>query len=207
MKCGSRRHIWHNRWFVLSGEKLLYCRSHMDTKPHRQIPLSQILDALEYDLPTHRNAPSVNNPPVLSPHTATSVSDEPDGSQGRHTFKVVTTKRTLLLCAPSEMEEIKWLSAVRALIARRSGAGVLPGDSAAPTSGPRGTSAPTSGAGNAGEMGVHGGGSGISGSVPSTGTSIGGRRKDSIARRLSLSGGGGFSSSATPQDAVSERQS
>lgn len=29
MKCGSRRHNWHKRWFVLSGEKLIYCRSHM----------------------------------------------------------------------------------------------------------------------------------------------------------------------------------
>ena len=29
MKCGSRRHIWHNRWFVLSGDKLVYSRSHM----------------------------------------------------------------------------------------------------------------------------------------------------------------------------------
>lgn len=29
MKCGSRRHIWHNRWFVLTGDKLVYTRSHM----------------------------------------------------------------------------------------------------------------------------------------------------------------------------------
>lgn len=29
MKCGSRRHNWHKRWFILSGEKLLYYRSHM----------------------------------------------------------------------------------------------------------------------------------------------------------------------------------
>lgn len=29
MKCGSRRHNWHKRWFVLSGEKLIYSRSHM----------------------------------------------------------------------------------------------------------------------------------------------------------------------------------
>lgn len=55
----------------------------------------------------------------------------PDGddSHGSHTFKIVTTKRTLLLCAPSEEDEIKWLGAVRALIARRTGSGVLPGAS------------------------------------------------------------------------------
>lgn len=29
MKCGSRRHTWHNRWFVLNADKLYYCRSHM----------------------------------------------------------------------------------------------------------------------------------------------------------------------------------
>ena len=29
MKCGSRRHNWHKRWFTLSGEKLVYSRSHM----------------------------------------------------------------------------------------------------------------------------------------------------------------------------------
>lgn len=29
MKCGSRRHTWHNRWFVLTGDKLVYSRSHM----------------------------------------------------------------------------------------------------------------------------------------------------------------------------------
>lgn len=34
-------------------------------------------------------------------------------------FKVVTTKRALVLSAPSEEEEIRWVSAVRALLARR----------------------------------------------------------------------------------------
>jgi hypothetical protein len=41
-------------------------------------------------------------------------------SQARNTFKIITTKRPFLLSAPSEEEEIRWLSAVRALIARRS---------------------------------------------------------------------------------------
>jgi len=40
-------------------------------------------------------------------------------SQARNTFKIITTKRPFLLSAPSEEEEIRWLSAVRALIARR----------------------------------------------------------------------------------------
>ena len=29
MKCGSRRHTWHNRWFVLQADTLYYTRSHM----------------------------------------------------------------------------------------------------------------------------------------------------------------------------------
>lgn len=52
---------------------------------------------------------------------------EGSGDGTTHTFKIVTTKRNLLLCAPSEDDEIKWLGAIRALIARRSGTGVVPG--------------------------------------------------------------------------------
>ena len=29
MKCGSKRRSWRKRWFVLTGEKLVYSRSHM----------------------------------------------------------------------------------------------------------------------------------------------------------------------------------
>lgn len=29
MKCGSKRHNWRKRWFVLNGEKLVYSGSHM----------------------------------------------------------------------------------------------------------------------------------------------------------------------------------
>ncbi|KAI8980069.1 hypothetical protein BD414DRAFT_109061 [Trametes punicea] len=203
MKCGSRRHNWHKRWFVLSGEKLFYTRSHMcpafvqDTKPHRQIPLSMILDALEYELPPHRHHPSVTSPSAISPPIASSSSpDDGDGGHGTHTFKVVTTKRTLLLCAPSEEEEIKWLSAIRALIARRSTQGVLPGDATPPA-----MSAPNAGPGVAGASG---------------GTTVTGKRRDSIVRRLSLSGGGPFgvggsasnASAGVQQEATSvERQS
>lgn len=120
MKCGSKRRNWRKRWFVLSGEKLVYYASHMDAKPHRQFQLTEILDALEYNLPAHRQ-PLAPSPPIPA-------SMEPDDSQSDHTFKVITTKRTLLLCAPNEEDEIKWLGAIRALIARRSGSGVVPGE-------------------------------------------------------------------------------
>ncbi|CCM03613.1 uncharacterized protein FIBRA_05751 [Fibroporia radiculosa] len=197
MKCGSRRHNWHKRWFVLSGEKLVYSRSHMDTKPHREIPLSLILDALEYDLPAHRHMPSAAPPPGVSPpHAPHAGGDEGDGAHGRYTFKVVTTKRTLLLCAPSEEEEIKWLSAVRALIARRSGQGVVPGDAAPAGKAMASAGGPSSEVqGSAGGVSPFPGSSGGGGAASSnSSTSVGagagaGRRRDSFARRLSMSGG------------------
>lgn len=183
----------------------VYCTQ--DTKPHREIPLAQILDALDYDLPSHRHVPSVSGPTSVSPPQASSsAGDEGDGTHGRYTFKVVTTKRTLLLCAPSEEEEIKWLSAVRALIARRSGAGVVPGD------------APSKAGASAGVVpssevhGSHGGngGPGNGHTVSVSGAASTGRRRDSFARRLSLSGGTTLSTTvpqAQAQEAVSERQS
>ncbi|KAH7884375.1 hypothetical protein F5I97DRAFT_1929251 [Phlebopus sp. FC_14] len=121
MKCGSKRHNWRKRWFILYSEKLVYSGSHMDTKPHRQFSFSEILDALEFDMQSHKGPP-----PSLSTQVP-SASSERKSVHGPFTFKIVTTKRTLLLCAPSEEEEIKWLSAIRALIARRTGAGVVPG--------------------------------------------------------------------------------
>ena len=111
-----------------------------DTKPHREIPLSQVLDALEFEIPQHqhRHPGALASPPVaVAPHSHGSTSAAPDSGRdgdahGQHTFKIITTKRTLLLCAPGEEEEIRWLSAVRALIARRSGAGPHPNAGTAP---------------------------------------------------------------------------
>jgi pleckstrin homology domain-containing family A member 1/2 len=98
-----------------------FCGLFQDTKPHREFSFSQILDALEYELP--HKGPSSTHP--MYPHHQQSSASTDDGDDGHspHTFKIVTTKRTLLLCSPSEEEEIKWLGAVRALIARRSGTG------------------------------------------------------------------------------------
>jgi len=127
MKCGSKRHNWRKRWFVLYGEKLVYSGSHMDTKPHRQFSVSEILDALEFDMQSHRHGGGVP-PPVMGTQGTVGSLENRKSADEPYTFKIVTTKRTLLLCAPSEEEEIKWLSAVRALIARRTGAGVVPGD-------------------------------------------------------------------------------
>jgi hypothetical protein len=106
--------------------------SFQDTKPHRTFPFSEILDALEYDLPTNRYNPTLASAASSPPHPSTA--DDADDAHRTHSFKIVTTKRTLLLCAPSEEEEIRWLGAVRALIARRTDAGVVPGESTSTTS-------------------------------------------------------------------------
>ena len=98
-----------------------------DTKPHREFSVSEILDALEFDMRSHKHGGGIP-PPVISAQGSGGSPDKQKSACGPYTFKIVTTKRTLLLCAPSEEEEIKWLSAVRALIARRTGAGVVPGD-------------------------------------------------------------------------------
>jgi hypothetical protein len=140
----------------------------MDTKPHREFKFSQILDALEYDLPPNRQIPAA--PPLTSSSVPSTMSDERDVSRKSHTFKIVTTKRTLLLCAPSEEEEIKWLSAICALIARRKDLGVVPGESqpgsCVPLPAPHGGTV----------EGASGIGSGISGGIKGKG------------RRLSASG-------------------
>ncbi|KAG9098485.1 hypothetical protein FS749_003714 [Ceratobasidium sp. UAMH 11750] len=106
MKCGTHMKNWHKRYFILTPETLKYGKSHMSMKNMRSVQVTQILDALETTASSKGIAPSVS-PPASS-----------GGKE--HIFKIITPKRSFMLCAPSEEEEIKWLSAVRALIARRS---------------------------------------------------------------------------------------
>lgn len=206
MKQSNRRKHWRKRWFILTSGHLSYTRSHMDARSHRQIPISSILDAIEY------TSKKVANPAPLSPSLAGNVSggggnsmsynfspqlgsgidDRKENSnvqsevsnakegapvssddvqtpsterrnptsavQGQTTerrsnstvaqsptverrntlgtpgnpstgqpgstpkkkkencFKIITPKRTYLVCAPTEEDEIKWLSALQALI-------------------------------------------------------------------------------------------
>nr|CDI51098.1 related to tandem ph domain-containing protein-2 (tapp2) [Melanopsichium pennsylvanicum 4] len=175
MKQSGRRKVWRKRWFVLTPSRLLYSRSHMDSKAHRQIPISSMLDAIEYEpkkassgMPTSPGigSPSTNpfglesqnnfggggdhnNTIPFSPTAATSTSGPPEkperrssmvaaaagvasnmtagmvgGSKKRkeNCFQIITPKRTFILCAPGEDEEIKWISALKTLITRqRSG--------------------------------------------------------------------------------------
>lgn len=233
MKCGSKRRNWRKRWFVLTAEKLFYSRSHMDTKPHRVFSFSDILDAMDYDLPTHRShhhghghattglasSLSTSSPPshlssggggegVLGtsvgttsslasgpmPSTAGAASDlGAEAQQGRNfTFKIVMTKRNLLLCAPSEEDEIKWLGAVRALIARRTAGGPV---------GLQAQQQQVPGSSMAGQPG----GESAAGATVSSGAGGGGIK--SKVRRLSagagvLGGGGGKSSTTSATTAM-----
>jgi len=90
-----------------------------DPKPHRSFAFNEILDALEYDLQTHKQ--------TSVPSAFPSQGTDGDDVNGTHTFKIVTTGKTLLLCAPGEDDEIRWLGAIRALIARRTESGQVPG--------------------------------------------------------------------------------
>ena len=100
MKQGKRKN-WRKRWFVLFSGRLTYSRSHMDTKVHRQVPLTRILDAIE--------------------------SDNAEVEGHRHCFKIITPQRTYLLCAPSEEEEVKWLASLAVLIQRKMSIGSVGG--------------------------------------------------------------------------------
>ncbi|GAA5932089.1 uncharacterized protein JCM15063_001117 [Sporobolomyces koalae] len=120
MKQGKRK-SWRKRWFVLMSGMLMYSRSHMDTKMNRQIPLSAILDAIEYEgpsVPTRQRSLPLSTPSEEYPRSLG------DGKKNyEHCFKIITPKRTYLVCAPSEEDEIKWLAALQCLVARKSSQG------------------------------------------------------------------------------------
>lgn len=117
MKQGKRK-TWRKRWFVLTSDKLLYARSHMDNKAHRCINLESVLDAIE--LP-NQNATS----------EATESTQLPSQKKApQNSFKIITPKRTYVVCAPSEEDEIKWISAIRVLLSAHRGS---PSATEAPT--------------------------------------------------------------------------
>ncbi|GAA5884061.1 hypothetical protein JCM16303_001380 [Sporobolomyces ruberrimus] len=120
MKQGKRK-TWRKRWFVLMSGMLMYSRSHMDTKMHRQIPLSAILDAIEYEGPP---APTKQRSLPLAASSEDYPRSFSDGKKNyEHCFKIITPKRTYLVCAPGEEDEIKWLAALQCLVARKSSQG------------------------------------------------------------------------------------
>ena len=158
MKQSGRRKVWRKRWFVLTSSRLLYSRSHMDSKAHRQIPIASMLDAIEYESKktTAPTSPGIGSPATnpfgengdsSTPASASAASPERPERRGsmvaaaagvasnmtagmvgsgkkrkENCFQIITPKRTFILCAPGEDEEIKWISALKTLIGRqRSG--------------------------------------------------------------------------------------
>lgn len=100
--------------------------------------LNQILDAMEYRPSNRHTSPNRSQyEPSVSPNDSSLIQRGPVPNQQsnstfsqipedytasglNYTFKIITPKKTLLLSAPTEEEEVKWISAIRALIARRA---------------------------------------------------------------------------------------
>ncbi|WFC93601.1 hypothetical protein MBRA1_000222 [Malassezia brasiliensis] len=136
MKQSSRRKQWRKRWFVLTVHNIFYAGSHMDSRAHRSIPTSMILDVMECEPPASVN-PSFS---LRSLSSAALPTDTPHGKHAAHAespiqsvfgpskprmdhcFKIVTPMRTYFLCAPTEEDEIKWLSALQTILNRQRSA-------------------------------------------------------------------------------------
>lgn len=103
---------------------------------HRQIPLSSILDAIEFEpveplgsddtdsdsaLDQARSPTSPRKPRHLHRERHAGSKSRREDAAVRHAFQVITPQRTFRLSAPSEEEEIKWVAALRALINRERG--------------------------------------------------------------------------------------
>ncbi|EFP87910.1 uncharacterized protein PGTG_14625 [Puccinia graminis f. sp. tritici CRL 75-36-700-3] len=120
MKQGKRKN-WRKRYFMLTSQKLIYSRTHMDVggRHTRQIPIGRLLDAIE-----HESAPE--SPGILSGSVVGGTTSTHSGGGGGpsgpsthhedHYFKIITSQRNYLLNAPTEDDEIRWISAIRCLL-------------------------------------------------------------------------------------------
>lgn len=141
MKQSTRRKHWRKRWFVLTLDALYYSRSHMELHTYRRVPTAEIMDVMEYDLgsspssgpslslsPTSfprlgfiTGSPESRGPPAMptSPSMDTGALTPDTHHRADHCFRIVTTSRPFVLCAPTEDEEIQWLSALQTLLHRQ----------------------------------------------------------------------------------------
>lgn len=144
MKQSSRRKQWRKRWFVLTVSTLFYSRSHMDTYVHAKVPMAKVLDVMECPPPQSPSGPafrlrSLSGTPLALPDFLPGNQRDPGGEESRaeqgtpasappqrmeHCFKIVTPQRTFAVCAPTEEEEIKWLSALQTILNRQRTAAV-----------------------------------------------------------------------------------
>jgi hypothetical protein len=93
-----------------------------DTRILRHIPLSSVLDALEFRPSSSGSDSDFPEPSPLHPSSSQFKKPLPKSQaaneENEHTFRLITAKRTFVLCAPSEEDEIKWLAGFRALLNR-----------------------------------------------------------------------------------------
>lgn len=89
--------------------------------------MSEILDAIEYTPapPLASRRPTSSGGPLSPSSSSAGPSGQTDDGKKNyeHCFKIITPKRTFLVTAPTEEEEIKWLAALQCLVARRTVAG------------------------------------------------------------------------------------
>ncbi|OAV87610.1 hypothetical protein PTTG_29362 [Puccinia triticina 1-1 BBBD Race 1] len=123
MKQGKRKN-WRKRYFMLTSQNLVYSRTHMDVggRHTRQIPIGRLLDAIEQDQPPDSPGILSGSAAVVSGGgggggggTSSSHSTGPAAHED-HYFKIITSQRNYLLNAPTEDDEIRWISAVRCLL-------------------------------------------------------------------------------------------
>lgn len=149
LKQSNRRKQWNKRWFVLTFDYLCYSHHPLEARTRRRVPTRAILDAMDYDVPNaNAYAPGLSLSPLsptsfglrsfgaASTHadkpTHAERSGPPDTTQHgfellnhrpMHTFRVVTADRSFVLGAPTEEDEIHWLSALQTLLQRQRAAG------------------------------------------------------------------------------------
>lgn len=141
MKQGKRKN-WRKRFFTLTSGQLSYSKSHMvrplrrleacwqlmdsamqdmHGRAPRRIPVAKILDAIEHN-PASASSGQAN--PPSSPLTGhfnfpTAGGGFSDTRAADNCFKIITSQRTYLVAAPTEEDEIRWLSALQCLLATR----------------------------------------------------------------------------------------
>ncbi|WFC98594.1 hypothetical protein MYAM1_001324 [Malassezia yamatoensis] len=131
MKQSFRRKQWRKRWFVLTKNQIFYARSHMDSRASRSIFTSMILDVMECEAPSAPSQPfhlrSISGTSPTNETSSTGFLADLSGtsmfsaSKPRldRCFKIVTPKRNYFVCAPTEEEEIKWISALQTIVNRQ----------------------------------------------------------------------------------------
>ena len=88
------RQNWKRRWFVLEGSSLSYYDKENSSKPIKSLPIRNSDTVEDFKFDKNSGHP---------PHT-------------QWTFRLLTHKRVLEMCAETEGERLAWMNALRAHI-------------------------------------------------------------------------------------------